>query len=199
VKFLALPSEVPGLYDEVLSNDARLIKGLEHTERVFALLWGVKSTGNAVLTADTAVFGYVGRTAVAITPKYVRGFLAGLGSGAQALEVGLFSTQSAPDGAAKTLANLVSTGTCDDVTTGISTLKGNTSPFAAVVPAGTYLWWGIRSNMATSQPQFHRIQEYGRGSVLQTASAGALTLSIAFTGTPVSVTAVVPDLYITLD
>lgn len=182
-----------------MSSGSASLKGVDLTERMFAAPWGTRSTGNAVLTADTAYFIYCGRTAAAMTPKYVRAMLSSLASGAQVLQVGIFSTAAAPNGSAQTVTKIIATGTCDDVTTGVNQLKGNASAFSTSIPAGTYVWAAIYSNMATIQPGYHRIQEYGRGAALSTASSGLLTASSTFTAAPISTTATVPDLYITLD
>lgn len=141
-------------------------------------LSGVSTIGFA---ADRAYFVYVGQLTTARTPKHVEIHVQTAGSGAQTAEVGLFSSPAAPNKASQSLTKLVSTGTVDDLTT--TGIKRNTSAFATSIPAGTHLWAGIRTNMATSQPTLAALgRDWLQGRILETSTAGALTGAGPWTG-----------------
>ena len=131
--------------------------------------------------SGTAYFVYLGRTVQAITPKFVEFYVTGAGAGTQTAEVGFFSTPAAPNKAAQTVSKLVSTGTVNSLTaTGVCR---NTSAFATSIPAGTHVWAGIRTAMATTQPTIAGlVNDYAQGHVLSTAGSGALTGTGTWTG-----------------
>jgi hypothetical protein len=148
--------------------------------------------------ADRAYFLYVGRTARAITPLYVEFFVGTGGTGAQTAEVGLFSSPAAPNKAAQTLTKIEATGTVDDLTT--TGVKRNTNPFSTVVPVGTYLWAGVRFNMATTQPAIWNVgNDMGQGAILGYPAAGALTASASFAAVKIAASMNTgPDLRVTI-
>jgi hypothetical protein len=159
--------------------------------------------GNAgfLLLTGVAYFAYLGRTNKAITPKYIEFHVSTIGAGAQTAEVGFFSSPLAPNKAAsQSLSKLVSTGTVDALTsTGV---KRNTSAFSTSIPAGTHLWAGIRTAMATTQPTIWGLAiDMNQGEVLSTASAGVLTAAGPWTGAKIaaSTAAICPDLRGTMD
>ncbi len=122
------------------------------------------------------------------------------GVGAQTAEVGLFSSTGPPAKANKTLTKLVSTGTVDNLT-GTGVMR-NTGAFATAVGVGTYLWAGIRTAMATTQPTLLAMTgDMAQGNILSTVGAGALTAAGPWTGAIIAaaVTAQCPDLRATLD
>ena len=135
----------------------------------------------AILTEDTAYFVYLGKTNRKLTATRVLAHVTTGGTGAQTAEVGLFSTPTAPNRAGQTLTKLVADGTLGDLTgTGV---LGNTTAFSTDIPAGTHLWAGIRTAMATNEPQIVGLtQDMSAGLVLSTATAGALTAGTTFTG-----------------
>jgi hypothetical protein len=183
-------------------NDARLLTTVDRGSRVFSS--PLPNVATALTTVSgTGYFVYLGRTATALTPKHVEFFVSTAGTGAQTAEVGFFSTPNAPNKASQTLTKLVSTGTVDALTsTGV---KRNTSAFATSVPAGTHLWAGVRTAMATAQPQISGLcMDFSQGRVLSTASAGVLTAAGPWTGAIISnpsylSTAMCPDLRGVLD
>lgn len=167
-------------------------------ERVFRAPLGCGST--IALTANTAYFVYMGQVP-ACTPKYVEFQMTAAGSGAQTAEVGLFSTPSAPNKANQSLTKLVATGTVDTLTATL-TVKRNTNAFSTAIADGTYLWAGIRTNLASTQPTLRGIElDFGQGYLLTTATAGALTGAGPWTGALTSAATVVngPTLRVTLD
>lgn len=135
----------------------------------------------AALTEDTAYFVYLGKTNKRLNAKKVLFHVVTGGSGAQTAEVGLFSSPAAPNRAAQTLTKLAATGTLGDLTgTGV---LGNSSDFGTSIPAGTHLWAGIRTAMATNEPQVYGLTaDMSAGNVLSTATAGALTSGTTFAG-----------------
>lgn len=153
-----------------------------------------------LLISATAYFVYMGRTTKILTPQYVEFFVSTIGAGAQVAEVGLFSTPLGPNNAGQSLTKIVSTGTVDGLTgTG---MKRNSAPFATQVPAGTHLWAGIRTAMATTQPTIESLcKDFSEGAVLTTAGAGVLTGAGPFTGAQIAaaVGPIAPDLRVRLD
>jgi len=162
------------------------------------------------LINNTAYFVYLGCTTRPLRVKFVEFYVNTNGSGSQTAEVGLFATSNPPD---KTnqgtngIVKLTADGTLSSLTT--TGLKRNTTAFNSgngfVVGAGTPLWAGIRTAMATTQPALGGLcMDYSQGLVLSTASAGALTGAGPWTGSIISIgsylnTAIAPDLRVTLD
>jgi len=153
-----------------------------------------------ILVSNTAYFVYLGRVTVTSTFAFVRFAVRTAGAGAQTAEVGFFSTPTAPSRANQTVTKLAATGTVDDLTgTGV---KGNTNTLAISVAAGTHLWAGIRTAMATTQPSpYALIADRGHGRILSTAASGALTGAGPWTGALITDagTTLCPDLEGALD
>jgi hypothetical protein len=181
----------------------QLLAGLDISARVFESRLSNHATPLLMVSA-VAYFVYMGRTTVAITPKFVEFYVSTLGAGTSEVgEVGLFSTPSAPNKAAQSLTKLVSTGTVDTVKVGLG-VKRNTSAFATSVPAGTFLWAGIRYAMSGTPTQPTTLSlgyDFAEGQILSLASATALTGTGPFAGAIIaaSATQVCPDLRVTLD
>jgi hypothetical protein len=183
-------------------NDSRLLTAVDSQCRVFSS--PLPNVATAVtLTSGVAYFVYLGRTVTALTPKHVEFFVSTAGSGAQTGEAGFFSSPNSPNKAAQTLTKLVATGTLDSLTT--TGVKRNTAAFATSVPAGTYLWAGLRTAMATAQPAIAGLcMDFSQGRILSTAGAGVLTGTGPWTGAIVTVpgylnTPICPDLRGVLD
>lgn len=186
---------------------------VEQTGRV--LISRVPNSGSWVgpITSDKAYFVYLGRTTQSIVAKYVEFYVhaAGTNTGQQNAEVGLFSTSNAPNKTTQGnngIAKLTASGILDSLTsTGV---KRNTTAFNSgagyTVPAGTYLWAGLRSALTTTQPTLAGLgQDFGEGMVLSTTPpTGALTNAGPWTGAIIPITtyyysAICPDLRINLD
>jgi hypothetical protein len=158
------------------------------------------SNAGFLLISGTAYFVYLGKTTSSITPKHVEFHVSTVGSGSQTAEVGFFSSTSAPNKANQDLTKLVSTSTVDALNgTGV---KRNTSAFSTAVNAGTHLWAGIRTAMATTQPTIWGVgTDMAQGQVLRTTSAGVLTGTGPWTGAIITAATgvVCPDLRGVLD
>lgn len=138
------------------------------------------------LNDGTGYFVYVGKLSTQRTPLYVEFHVSSGGTGAQTAEVGLFSTPNGPSKAGQSLTKLVATGTVDDLTT--TGIKRNTSAFATAVAAGTHLWAGIRTSMATNEPTISALsRDMSQGHILDCAGSGALTGAGPFSGALVAV------------
>ncbi len=188
-----------GTYASITASTEAVLAGVESMGRVFQTVLPRVASG-LLLVADTAYFVYLGRASRSMTPKYVEFYVVTGGTGAQTAEIGLFSTPLPPNKSSQVLTKLVANGTLGDLTT--TGVKRNTSALATGIQAGTYLWAGIRTNMATDQPTMFAIfGDFGQGSVLQTATAGVLTGAGPWTGAipTVATTATTPDLRGTLD
>lgn len=162
------------------------------------------------LVSNTAYFVYLGCTTKSLTVKFIEFYVNSAGSGGQTAEVGLFKTAAPPNKSsqgASGIVKLTADGTLSSLTT--TGLKRNTTAFNGgngyVVPAGTQLWAGIRTAMATTQPALAGLcMDFSQGLVLSTASAGALTGAGPWTGAIIALgtylnTAIAPDLRATLD
>lgn len=169
-----------------------------YTQQIFASPLPSPPSGVA-MGVGTAYFVYVLYTTFAITPKFVRFQVSTAGIGAQTAEIGLFSTPVGPNGAGQSLSKLVSTGTVADLTT--TGAKSNSSAFSTSIPAGTHLWAGLRTSMATSQITCPGLAiDINCGFILQVVSASALTGAGPWTGAliPVNIAADAPLLRVTL-
>ena len=135
----------------------------------------------AALTEAVAYFVYLGRTSRRLTAQKVLFHVTTGGTGAQTAECGIFSSPTAPNRAGQTLTKIVATGTLDALTgTGV---LGNTTAFAQDVDAGTHLWYGIRTAMATNEPEITGITlDVGQGRLLTLPASGALTAATTFAG-----------------
>lgn len=148
----------------------------------FILSSRLPTIAGAVTVEDTAYFVYLGTLKKSITALKIFFHVSAGGTGAQtAAECGLFSSPTAPNRAAQTLTKIVATGTLGDLTgTGV---LGNTTSFAQDIAAGTHLWAGLRTAMATNEPTvFGLTADMSHGRILSTATAGALTASSTFAG-----------------
>lgn len=131
---------------------------VEQTGRV--LISRVPNSGSIFPVPSTlipAYFVYLGRTTQSIVAKFVEFYVHTAGAGSQSAEVGLFSTSNPPNKTAQGtngITKLTASGTLDSLTT--TGVKRNTTAFNSgagyIVPAGTYLWAGLRIAMATTQP-----------------------------------------------
>jgi hypothetical protein len=153
-----------------------------------------------LLISGTAYFVYLGMTTSPFVAKFVEFHVSTGGSGAQTAEVGFFSSSVSPNKANQSLSKIISTGTVDSLTsTGV---ERNTNAFTNTIPAGTHLWAGIRTAMATTQPTLWGLAiDMGQGQILSTASAGALTGTGPWTGAIItaSTSGICPDLRGTLN
>lgn len=164
------------------------------------MLSPLTESGTFLLIEDTAYWVYVGQVVEAVTVKHVEFVVGTGGTGAQTAEVAIASSPLAPNKANQTLTKIAADGTLSDLTgTGI---MRNTSSMAAAVPAGTHLWAGIRTAMATNEPTLVALtRDWAHGNILVTATAGALTGSGPWTGALVAhaLTAQHPALRVVLD
>lgn len=159
----------------------RLLTTMEpsHAQRVFTP--DLSPSTPFLLVATDAYFCYLGRTAVACTPKYVEFLVTSAGVGIQTAEVGLFSSGTAPNKAGQSLSKLVADGTVD--TLGTTGVKRNTSAMSTSIAAGTHVWAGLRVSMTISQPTLLGVaNDLAQGQILTTVGATALTGSGPFTG-----------------
>ena len=187
----------------IISADVQNLTGAYSLSRVFkSPLTEFYTSPYVGLTSDKAYFVFVGKTNQVCAPQYVEFIVGTAGAGAQTAEVGLFSTASGPTrNTALTMNKIVATGTIGDLTTTGATLR-NTAAFATSVAAGTYLWAGIRTAMAATQPYLSALfWEWGDGFVLSCAGAGALTAAGPWTGSIIAYASppVTPMLKVTLD
>lgn len=184
--------------DTVPSDTVPWQGNVEYQQRIFRSQ--LPNNGAFLLLTGVGYFVYLGRTMVALTPKFVEFYVSTIGAGAQTAEVGFFSSPAAPSKAAQSLTKLVASGGVDVLTS--LGVKRNTVAFATAVVAGTHLWAGIRTAMATTQPTIQALfLDMAQGQVLSTAAPGVLTGVGPFAGAIIAASAVAicPDLRGTLD
>lgn len=133
------------------------------------------------LTNGTIYWVYIGRTTRAIQGNFVEFAVGVAGAGAQTAEAAIASTPAAPKKAGQTLTVLASTGTVDALT-GTGVLR-NTNDFAISIAAGTHLWVGLRTAMATTQPTIEGLtKDYAQARIMRTAGVGPITGSGTWSG-----------------
>lgn len=136
-------------------------------------------------TDGTAYWAYIGRTSHAVTLNFVNLRVTTGGSGAQTAEVALASSPLAPNRAAQTLTKIAASGSLDGLTT--AGVKQNTVALAAVVPAFTHLWAGVRTSMGGAEPTTSALsRDHGQGELMSTDAAGALTGAGPWLATPLA-------------
>lgn len=149
-----------------------------------------KNAGTLLLTSQDAHFIFLTYVPMHnVTVKFVLGKLTTNGGGTQTAEIGLFTTVGPPRFANLSMTKLVSTGTVTDLTAGAVKEVGNTSSFNQVIPAGSYLWAGIRTAMGTTQATIQtECRDPGWGGWQRITSASALTGAGPFSATLVDPT-----------
>jgi hypothetical protein len=182
----------------VAAGDPGLLSRIEMNRRIFQSI--CSEGGTFLLITGTAYFVYLGKMAADTIVKYVEFVVTTIGAGAQTAEVGLFSTPAGANKAAQSLTKLVSTATVDALTS--NGVKRNTSAFSTTVPAGTELWAGIRTAMATTQPTLVGLSnDWSQGNMLVKSSASAFSTSGPWAGALVAhaITVQGPALRATID
>jgi hypothetical protein len=161
----------------------------------------LSGSGQFILLTGVAYFVYLGRVERAITVERVLSHLVVLAGGTVAVEMGLASSPTPPDGTSKTMTKIIATSTVDSLTVGLA-VKGATNSFAQAIPAGTHLWAMVRSSYSSTQPTFRGLfTDMGMGYVLTTAASGVLTDAGPWTGvvaTFANSAAIGPDLQATV-
>lgn len=155
---------------------------------------------NFLAISGTAYFVYVGKVEEWTRFAFVELHCTVAGAGAQAAELGLYSSPLPPNKAGQTLSRLVASGTIDSLTT--TGVKRNTASFALDVAPGTHLWAAARFAMATTQPSMIGLaNDRSEGNILTTTGGGALTgvLSPAGGLVTLSTALTAPDLHVTRD
>lgn len=177
--------------------------GATLNQRIFRNFWLAHSSTGRLLTSGTAYWCYVGQIPSATTVRYIEFQVGTAGAGAQTAELCLASSPLAPNNASQSLTKIAATGSLDSLTT--IGVKRNTVDFAQSVAAGTHLWAGLRTAMATTQPTvFGLCFDMAQGCILTTAASGVLTGAGPFTGAVIAAsspggTADVPDLRVVMD
>jgi hypothetical protein len=154
------------------------------------------------MISGVGYWNYVGQTIREITPRHVEFHIRSAGSGAaQTAEVAIGYSSGPPNKSAVTINKIVADGTLTALT-GTGTGR-NTTPFnGVVIPPGVYLWTGLRTAMATTQPAIVGVTlDNAQGYVLSTAAAGALTAAGPWVGAIIAASINVdgPQMRIVLD
>ena len=178
---------------------------MERDQRVFLSPLG---RGNDIFlgSSQTAYFIYVGRTTAPMTPQYIESWLSVVGVGVSSVEVGLFSSPAPPKKAAQTLTKITSTATYDSLISGTGTKRNTGAALATLVPAGTYLWAGLKVITLGTNPTYWGLSAaMQEGYVLTTGTAGTFSDNTSWAGlipaetgaaTPPTIG---PELRVTLD
>ena len=150
----------------------------------------VVATTGITSTAQRISWSYIGYTQKSLVVDYVQFIQMGaVPAGAQVAELGLATSTSAPDGTAKTLTCIASTGVLPDLTVGTfpSTLgiaRQNTNALAYTVSPCTHLWAAIRTEFAGTQPTYLAVNlDLSVGFVQTTATVTSpLAVGTSYTG-----------------
>lgn len=179
---------------------ARLVDAGE--SRIFASMLPMTGTP-AVTVSGVAYWVYVGRLTSATTLANVELVVTTGGSGAQTAELALASSVTPPNRAAKAITVLATQAPGDLTGTGV--IRGSSAFNYSVreKDVGLYLWAGIRTAMATTQPTTsgHTL-DCSDGQILSTAAAGVLAVGTTYTGALITHSASAwqaPMLRVTLD
>lgn len=194
-------AQVASSTDDPADLDARLdILEADYTSRLYGNVSPIVIAAGLTLVENTAYWVYAGYFPYARTVKRIRAHIVTGGTGAQTAEMALATSPAAPNRANQTLTKLVADGSIGDLTgTG---LVDNGQDLNQAIAAGTHLWIGIRTAMATNEPVLLAVgNDFGQGAMLSTAAAGALTGAGPWTGAVIAqaLTAQAPVLGVTLD
>lgn len=162
--------------------------------------------GDFVLTSARTYAVYIGYFSSTKVIKYVEFVFNTNGAGTQTAEVALASSPLAPNKTAQTLTKLSADGTLDDLTTGATDVKRNTTALNSgsgyTVAAGTHVWALIRTAMGTTQPRLIGSNlSWGHGYCMTADAVGALTsmTTASFSPATGSGTVECPYLVLTMD
>lgn len=160
--------------NNVINSQVNLVPPAVLQGNQFQARSALPNIAGTTTTGDTAYAVYVGKTQRKITAQKVIFHVSTAGTSTQVGEVGIFYSDSAPNGAAQTLTKIVADGTLDDLTgTGV---KGNTTAFSRDIEAGKHLWALYRVNMAGTEPTVWGLTaDMSQGQVLALTGASALT------------------------
>ncbi len=135
-----------------IGNDNRLTKYVDSFDGILKPSFPLSST-NMQVTGGAGYFNFLGRasTPFPIRRLYVRGTTAGVG--AQTAEMGVFKSPLPPNASGQVVTCIWATGSIDSFLSVSATTKhGTTVDNSVACSSGDYLWYGIRINMATTQP-----------------------------------------------
>lgn len=173
-----------------------------HDQDIFTNTLANDSGGNAS-TSGVLHAVFVGKTQRPVTINHIRSFVTLVSTSAnQIMEFGLFSTPLPPQDVGQTLtclAVVADTGVPTNITTCLAGvgLKQNVVALGTVVPAGTYLWVGMRTAFTGGtglQPSWRRTFPVGDGQALWTAAAGVIALGGTYVGAVAAIGTQPPNL-----
>lgn len=184
--------------DSVANKDFNIVPAVTRRNS-FTLRSELPAIAGTVTVGATAYFVFLGTTQRRLNAQKVQFWVSTGGASTQVGEVGVFSSPLSPNGSAQTLTKLTSAATLDDLTgTGV---KGNTTAFDTVIPAGTHLWAGYRVDMASTEPTVYGLTaDFSRGEILSLGSATAFTTGTTYAGALItaSVAWQAPGLFLTV-
>ena len=157
--------------------------------------------GTLIPTPNASYWWYIGYTTTQITVKHVECYVNVVGTMTQEAEIAIAAGTAPPNRRPTRLTILASDATLDDMVSSVGA-KRNTTPLNCVVPAGTHLWAGIRTNFSGTEPTFTaQALNNGTGECAILSSSGDLTTLTALTVSPqtVSASSEGPLLRVTLD
>lgn len=170
-----------GFKASTVANKAFTLLGPSVRKNEARLRSDLQKIAGTTTTGATAYFVYLGKTTRRLKCDKVLFNVTTGGASTQAGEVGLFSSPTAPNGAAQTLTCLAKDATLDDLTgTGV---KGNTTAMGYDVPADTHLWAGYRVDMASTEPTVVGLTgDNSEGTILSLAAQSAFAVGSTYAG-----------------
>lgn len=149
--------------------------------------------GGAALITGVAYWIYVGRIGPNQPLNFVELAVTTAAVGAQVAEAAIAVSTAAPNKAAQSLTCVAAGAITADLTAGTGVFR-NATAFAwnttfgsttSALGSGTavHVWCGVRTAMATTQPQvFGLTCDMSQGQILSTAAAGVLAAGTTYTG-----------------
>lgn len=185
-----------GVAKRVLAASQNTIQGAGDQ---LALRSQLPTIAGAALASGTAYWVYVGRAAEKIAAARVRAYVTSAGAGAQTAEVAVATSATPPNGAAQALTVVAVSGSLDALTA--TGTKGCSADLAVAIDPSSYVWVGIRTAMATTQPSVQgHTMDCLNGECLSTAAAGVLAVGTSYAGALIadSVAWQAPALFLTV-
>jgi hypothetical protein len=176
-----------------------------HDQDIFTNTLANDSAGNPS-TSGVLHAVFVGKVQRPVTINHICAFMtAVMGSANQIGEFGLFSTPLPPQAAGQTLTCLAvvgDTGVPTNITAwnAVSQIKQNVVDLAYTVPAGTYLWVGMRTACTGgtgTQPTWRRVFPLGDGQALWCAASGVIVAAGTYVGAAAAVGTQPPNMWCT--
>lgn len=181
------------------------IQILDPNQRVFHTQNVIPLTTVFLPVSSVLYCSYLGKLQHTTTLARIKFWVSTAGAGAQTAEIGFLTSPAAPNGTGQTLtcvAAEVNANISSLTTTG---LKQNTNAITTPIAAGSHVWVGIRTAMATTQPTISGSfgGDFNSGALLTRSGSAALAVNSTYVMSlitaAISTSAQCPRLLVTMD